>query len=245
MNPIDGHARCPGRLALVVAVALLVSVAAVGCRSSAASVTGRLSVTSGQAEVGRAGEDHKEITGSRDLRVGDGVRMRDGAAVIRLPGNRELELRSGTNLELRATASVERSMPTLLGGDLLVRAPEQPQTVTSGDETIVVRGTVRISRGLALVVATYEGSATVDSAGKSIVVPALRQVAVPAAGLFPIRPSPLEVSPDDTWDQRYLSGAIALGVELQGRSQGFSGQLTGNDGRTVGYFRDLLPALAT
>jgi hypothetical protein len=229
---------------MVLAMALVVSVGAVGCRHSSGSVAGRLTVTSGQAEVGRPGEDHKEVSGSRDLRVGDGVRLRDGAAVIRLPGARELELRSGTDLELRATAAAGSVRPTVVGGDLLVRAAQQPLTVESGAETVVVRGAARISRGLALVVAVYEGSATVDSAGKSIVVPALRQVAVPAAGLFPVRPSPLEISPDDAWDQRYLSGAIALSGELQAQSRGFTGQLTGNDGRTVGYFRELLPALA-
>ncbi|MDQ6727193.1 MAG: hypothetical protein M3066_13655 [Actinomycetota bacterium] len=245
MTAVHRPTRRPGRLGLVVAMAVVVSVVATGCRSSTATVTGRLAVTSGQAEVGRPGEDHTEVTGSRDLRVGDGVRMRDGTAVIRIAGSRELELRTGTDLELRATPAADRSRPTLVGGDLLVRAPEQPLTVSSGNETIVVSGAVRISRGLALVVAVYEGTATVDSAGKSIVVPALRQVAVPAAGLFPTRPAPVEISPDDAWDQRYLSGAIALSAELQARSTGFSGQLTGSDGRSVGYFRDLLPGLAS
>jgi len=235
--------RCT-RLSLMVAVALVVSAGAVACSRTPASVAGRLTVTSGRAEVGRPGEDHKEVSGSRDLRIGDGVRMREGVAVIRLSGDRELELRSGTDLELRATPAAERARPTLLGGDLLVRAAGQPLTVSSGAEEVVVRGAARISRGLALVAAAYEGSATVDSAGRSIVVPALRQVAVPAAGLFPVRPSPLEISTDDAWDQRYLSGAIALSAELQAQSRGFSGQRTGTEGRTVGYFRDLLPGLA-
>lgn len=232
------------RLAVLVAVALVVSLGAVACSRKTVPVTGRLTVLEGNAEIGRPGEERSEITGSRDLRVGDGVRVRDGSAVIRLPGNREMELRTGTDVEFRATDAGEGFRPTLLGGDVLVRAPEQPLTIFSGDEEIVVRGATRVSRGLALLAATYEGSATVSSAARSLVVPALRQVAVPAAGVFPVRPSPLEASPDDTWDQRYLSAAIGLSAELQARSRGFTAQLAAGEGKTVNYFRELLPRLA-
>ncbi len=229
---------------LAVAVCLVVSLGAVSCRRTPPSVSGRLTVSEGHAEVGRPGEERREITGSQDLRVGDGVRVRDGSAVIRFPDDRELELRSGTDLEMRATEVAERFRLTLLSGDLLVRSPEQPLTILSGDGEVVVRGIVRISRGLSLVVAAYEGSATVSSAARSLVVPGLRQVAVPAAGLFPTRPSPLDFSPDDPRDQRYLSGAIGLSAELLARSRGFSAQLGAGEGRTVSYFRELLPRLA-
>lgn len=233
------------RTAATIAVAaLVVSLGAVACSDKSVPVTGRLTVQEGHAEVGRPGEERKEIDGSRDLRVGDGVRMRDGSAVIRLPGGRELELRAGTDVELRATEGGEGFRPTLLAGDILVRAPEQPLTITSGAEEVVVQGATRVSRGLALLAGAYEGSATVNSAARSLVAPALRQVAVPAAGLFPVRPSPLEVSPDDAWDQRYLSAAMGLSAELQARSRGFTGQLAAGEGTTVNYFRELLPRLA-
>lgn len=232
------------RTVLVLTVSLVLPLGAVGCRNTPETVAGRLSVSAGQAEVGRPGEERREVTGSSDLRVGDGVRVRQGSAVIRLAGGRELELRAGTDLELRATDGGDRSRPTLLSGDLLVRSPQQPLRVVSVDEYVVVRGDMRISRGLALVAAAYEGSATVSSAGKSIIVPALRQVAIPAAGLFPVRPAPLVSSPDDEWDQRYLSGAIGLSEELRARSRGFSAQVPEGDGQTVNYFRDLLPQLA-
>lgn len=242
-RPLGRHAggrRCP----LVVVVALVVSVGAVGCRHQSASVAGRLTVTAGRAEVGRPGEERAEVTGSRDLRIGDGVRIRTGAAAVSLAGDRDLELRSGTDLELRAATADERARTVLVSGDLLVRSPQQPLTVTSGDEEVMVSGTARISRGLALVVATYDGSATVSSAARSIIVPALRQVAVPAAGLFPVRPSPLDFSSEDGWDQRYLSGAIGLSAELLARSRGFSAQLAPTEGRTAAYFRSLVPRLA-
>ncbi len=232
------------RCGVFLLLALVLSAAAVGCRRPPASVAGRLTVIDGQAEIGRPGEERREITGSRDLKVGDGVRIREGSTVVRLGGDRELELRPGSDLELRAMDGPEQARPTLVGGDLLVRSPGQPVTVTSGGEDVVVQGVARISRGLALLVATYEGSATVTSAAKSVVVPALREVAIPAAGLFPVRPSPLDFSPDDTWDQRYLSGAIGLSAELLARSRGFSAQQTGGDTRTVDFFRALLPGLA-
>lgn len=236
--------RRPNPLALAVLLSLIVSMGAIGCRRTPTSVAGRLSVVDGRAEIGRPGEDRREVTGSQDLRVGDVVRVREGASVIRLPGGGELELRSGTDLELRARDGAERSRPTLSGGDLLVRSAGPAVAVSSGAEDVAVRGIARVAKGLSLVVGVYEGSVTVNSAARSIEVPALRQVAVPAAGLFPARPSPLDLSGDDGWDQRYLSGAIALSSELLARSRGFSAQLTGAEGRTVGYFRDLLPRLA-
>jgi len=237
-------ARLPYRnVVLLVLPTLVVALGAAGCRRTPVPVAGRLTVVSGQAEIGRPGEERRETTGSRDLRPGDGVRVRDGSTVIRLSGGREVELRSGSDVELRATDDQKVVQPTLRSGDLLVHAPSEVLTVMSGAEEIAVRGTARISRGLALLVASYEGSATVSSAARSVVVPALRQVAIPAAGLFPVRPSPLDFSPDDAWDQRYLSGAIGLSAELLGRSRGFSAQQVGTEGRTAGFFRALLPGL--
>lgn len=245
MIPSVRPSRRLRRCGVPVLLALVVLAGAAGCRRTPPSAVGRLTVIDGQAEIGRPGEERRETTGSRDLKVGDGVRVREGSTVVRLARDRELELRSGSDLELRAIHGQERARPTLVGGDLLVRSPGQPVTVTSGGDDVVVKGVARISRGLALLVATYEGSATVNSAAKSVEVPALREVAVPAAGLFPARPSPLDFSPDDVWDQRYLSGAIGLSAELLARSRGFSAQQKGGETRAVDYFRALLPGLGS
>jgi hypothetical protein len=54
----------------------------------------------------------------------------------------------------------------------------------------------------------------------------------------------LEYVPSDDWDQRYLSDAIDLSNQLAARSDGFTAQLGATEGRSVNYFRDLVPALA-
>jgi hypothetical protein len=232
------------RWALAAAVAVLLVVGLVGCTRSSSPAAGRLTVD-GQADVTRPGEDRREVTGSRDLKVGDRVRVRDGTAVIRLPDDRRLELRVGSDVEMQSAAGEERVRPSLMGGDLLVVSDREALAVATSGAAVAVQGDARISRGVALLVAAYEGSAQLSAAGSSLTVPALRQAAVPPAGQFPTRVTPLEYSPGDGWDQRYLSDAIELGNQLDARSQGFSAQLGPSEGRSFQYFRDLFPRLAS
>ena len=229
----------PARLVLP-AVALL-AVALTGCKSSSGPTVARLTV-SGQADVTRVGEDRREVTSTRNLRVGDRVHLRQGTADIRLGGDR-LELRQGSDVELRAAGSRSRARPELMAGDLLVTSAAAPVDVTAGDADVSVQGIARVSRGVALLVATYKGSSTLSVGGASLAVPALRQAAVLASGGLPARVSPLEYSPTDSWDQRYLSDAIDLGNQLAARSQGFTAQV-GDEARTVQAFRNLFPQLA-
>jgi hypothetical protein len=93
-------------------------------------------------------------------------------------------------------------------------------------------------------VASYNARVTVASAGRSLDVPALRQVAVPAAGLLPGKPSPLIFRAGDAWDQRFLGDAIDLGNQLVARSRGFTAQLGPGEGHTTAFYRQILPALA-
>jgi hypothetical protein len=83
----------------------------------------------------------------------------------------------------------------------------------------------------------------VASAGRDLVVPALRQASVPAPGLVPAAATPLDYRADNPWDRRYLGDAIDLGDELQARSDGFTNQLQPGEGHTAGFYRQLLPAL--
>jgi hypothetical protein len=230
------------RHALVLAVVLLVSVGLAGCRRSSSAAVGRLTVA-GQADVTRPGEDRREVTGARDVRVGDRVLVRQGTAEIRLPEDQRLELRPGSDVELQSGSGRGRAKPALMAGDLLVMSGPTALVVGAPGADVTVTGVARMSRGVALLVATYQGSVVVASAGRSITAPALRQAAVSAAGAFPPRPSPLELSAADPWDQRFLSDAIELSNQLAARSQGFSAQLAGTDGRTAGYFRTLFPRL--
>jgi hypothetical protein len=227
---------------VVPVVVLLTAVALTGCRSSSGPVVARLTVD-GQAEVSRPGEDRKEVTSSRSLRVDDRVRIRQGTARISVGGEQRLELRQGSDVELRAAGSRSQAKPELMGGDLLVTSGNGPFDVIVTGADVSVSGIARVSRGVALLVATYRGFANLTADGRTLTVPALRQVAVQATGGLPARVSPLEYSPNDTWDQRYLSDAVDLGNQLSARSQGFTAQ-GGDEARTVRAFRNLFPQLA-
>ncbi|MGI8984828.1 MAG: hypothetical protein ACR2HM_09905 [Acidimicrobiales bacterium] len=215
-----------------------------GC-SPPAPVAGRLTVD-GQAEILRPGEDRRDVTGSRDLELGDRVRVRQGSAVISLRDDRRLELRAGSDIELRAADGTATVLPSIIGGDLLVVSKGQhfAIAIAAANAEVVVLGDSRISRGVAVLVATYKGSAELKAGGATLAVPALRQAALPPTGQFPTSTTPLEFSGSDAWDLRYLSDAMDLSNQLAGRSSGFSSQLSPTEGRSATYFRDLLPQLA-
>ena len=231
------------RWALALSASVLLAGGVAGCTRSSTPVAGRITVD-GQAEISRPGEDRRELTGSRGLEVGDRVRMLRGTAVIRLPDDRRLELRLGTDVELSAVDQEKQVRPELIGGDLLVVSDDAPLVVRVAGADVAVQGDARISRGVALLVATYEGSTQLSSEGSTSTVPALRQAALSPTGRFPTAASPLEYSPSDVWDQRYLSDAIELSNQLAARSDGFTAQLGPTEGRSFNYFRDLLPRLA-
>ena len=227
---------------LAAGVALLV-VAITSCSRSSPPVAGRLTVD-GQAEILRPGEDRRDVAGSHNLALGDRVRVRQGSAVIRLRDDRRLELRMGSDVELLEVAGPARVRPTVIGGDLLVISDGDAMVVGAANAEVAVQGDARISRGVAVLVATYEGSAQLSAGGSTLTVPALRQAALPPTGQFPAKATPLELSGADSWDQRYLSDAMDLSNQLTGRSNGFSSQLGPNEGRSFNYFRDLFPRLA-
>jgi len=224
----------------------VVTVLAVACTGGGGgSSAARLGVT-GKVEVASGGGPFQFVDGSRTLHAGDRVKVDSGKAVIRLSGDRQLELRNGSEITLGAAAGEANLEPSLVSGDLLVTAPGDKVAlrVTVADSEVSVKsGSARLSRGSAATVASYDADLTVASAGRSLNVPALRQVAVPAAGLLPGRPSPLIFKPGDSWDQRLLGDAIDVGNQLVSRSRGFTAQLGPGEGRTAGFYRQILPAL--
>ncbi len=226
-----------------VMAALLLAGGAAACSRSSASAGGRIDVD-GQAEISRPGEDRREVTGGRDLEIGDRVRMLQGTAVIRLPDDRRIELRTGTDVEIGGIDDSKQVRPVLMGGDLLVVSDDAALAVGVNGADVAVQGDARISRGVAVLVAAYEGTARLNANGSTLTVGALRQAALPATGQFPAKATPLEYLPADAWDQRYLSDAIELGNQLTARSQGFTAQLGATEGRSFNYFRDLVPQLA-
>ena len=225
------------------AVTLLLAAAVAACTRSSGSAVGRLTVD-GRAEVVRPGEDRREVTGSRELEVGDRVRVIEGTAAVRLPDDRRFELRQGSDVVLQAGLHRGSVRPAVMEGDVLVVSDAEPLAVEAAGADVAVQGDARVSRGLVLLVAVYEGTARLSAGGSTLNVPALRQAALPTTGPFPTTVSPLEYSPADPWDQRYLSDAIELGGRLDARSEGFTAQLGPGEGRSFNYFRDLFPKLA-
>ena len=220
------------------------AVALAGCSStSTPPVAGRLTVE-GQAEVLHPGEDRREGSGSRTLEAGDRVRVRQGTAVIQLRDDRRFELRQGSDLELRPREATNDIRPTVVAGDVLIVSHPREMVVSVNSAEVAVQGDARVSRGVSLLVATYEGTAELSANGSTIIVPALRQATLPATGTFPTSVSPLEYSSADAWDQRYLSDAMDLSNQLKGRSDGFTSQLGPTEGRSLNYFRELFPRLA-
>jgi len=236
----------------------LIAGLAVGCSSGSGS-SARLSVT-GKAEVTTSRGSAQSVDGNRTLHPGDRVKVGAGTAVIRLSGDRQVELRTGSEVSLPPSepsggalsgasgSSGSGVQPSLLAGDLLVTAPgavAASVTARVADSVVsVAGGSARLTRGSATTVASYDAQVTVASAGRSLNVPPLRQVAVPAAGLLPGKPSPLIFRAGDSWDQRFLGDAIDLGNQLVARSRGFTAQLGPGEGHTAGFYRQILPALA-
>jgi len=223
--------------------AVLVCVAAlgsglVGCSSRALGPgEARLTVTSGRAQVAATGENWHSAHSDQHLHRNDRVRAVSGLSEVHFSSERTVELRPGAELQVLPD-------PALLKGDVLGTAKGTPLTVTAGSADARVRdGAAHVTRALGVTAASYVGDLTVTSAGRDLIVPALRQAGVPGPGLVPSSPSPLDYRADNPWDRRYLGDAIDLGDELQARSDGFTAQLAPGEGHTVGFYRQLIPAL--
>lgn len=191
---------------------------------------------SGRVLVSPEGETYRRVTSARTLHAGDRVKVLTGSATLALPGNASLELRPS------AEVKVDRR-PLLLAGQALAQAGSRALHIKAGTALARIDGVARLSRTLAFGVATYEGTSRLSSTGRSIDVPALRQASSPASGLLPVRPDPIRVEASDAWDRRFLGLALDLDAQLERRSEGFTAQLSETEGRTVGFFRQVLPAL--
>ena len=171
------------RLITVLALVAVVSGLAAGCSSDQLESGGvRLRVERGAHVLaaergGRLGD----VRGERTLHRGARVEVVTGSAMVGFE-NGSAELRQGSRLELG-------DLPTLVAGHALLASPEhRPVTVAAAGSRLTVAGTARLSRDLAVSAASYSGVVTIQSAGRSLRVPALRQAAVPSLGLLPPAP---------------------------------------------------------
>lgn len=225
-------------------VILVVGLAGISCSRKSPREAGRLTVD-GRVEVTTAEGGQRSITDSLTLRSGEQVRVVEGTATLGLGRGGQLELRQDAQVVLAVIEGSDGDVTRgeLVTGDVLVSsADDAPAEVVAGDTTVEVTGVARVSRRLAVVVATYQGMANLESVTKEQLVPALRQVTVPAPGL-PSRPTPLQFAAADPWDQRYLGDAVDLGNQLVARGRGFTAQIGGGQDTGEAFLRQILPAL--
>ena len=198
----------------------------------------------GLARVTRAdGGPVERVREDTELRRGDRLTMVEGRAV--------LELSAGVDYEARATADPKAStaltmgtVPVLHAGELLVTAEDDASLEAAGTrvqlESSDGLAALRLSRSLAVGVEVYDGVADVDSAGKRGLVPAFRQLEVPAFGEVPQQAEPLAFAQDDDWDRRFLRPAIALDQRLQGLLHDLR-HLRRDGDLPVSFLRSVLP----
>lgn len=174
--------------------------------------------------------DATEIIG-----FGEQVQVEEGAAVLELAGGATYELRHhrdvGTVVEVGAT-------PRVTAGDLLVVAGF-PAAVAVDTATLTAQGALRVDAGES-VASAYARRTRVTGVGDVTELMGLRRlVLVPGAV-----PQPVTFDGTDEWDRRHLGEAIAFGEQLQALARGYTSDLPPGAGRTVGFFRSVLPALA-
>ena len=219
--------------ALLLAGALLLGA---GCsRDPVAPGQARLTFD-GRVLVASKGSAYRPAKDGATLSSGDKVKVASGTASLELAGG-ALDLR-------RSSEVLIGKVPTLLAGESLVTSQKRALEVRAGDAIARVDGAARLERTLAVTLASYAGTARLSTTGRRLDVPALRQATTPAAGVLPARPSPITVDEDDAWDRRFLGVAIELDRQLETRSTGFTSQLAPDEGRTVGFFKQVLPKLA-
>jgi len=226
-------------LAIGLAVGLL-AIGAAGCsRDKLRPGEARLDVD-GRALVTERGKEAKVVERSQKLHFGDRVKLEQGTARVVSGDGRTYDLRcagdSCTELELAAS-------PTLVGGDLLVSTEKAPVVVRTAGSEVEVAGSARVSRSLAVSAAAYRGNVVLRSGGPAFTLPALRQASIPAIGVLPTAAVPLAYNDGDEWDRRYLGAAMAFGRELEARSRAFGPNVRAGEGRTPGFYKQLLPAL--
>lgn len=198
----------------------------------------RLDLSRGSAAlVGEQGRQLARTTSGRTLHRGARIKVLQGSALVHLPGGASIELRPASELHLDAR-------PTLIAGDALATSgPKGPLTVDASEGSAQVTGVGRLTQVLGLDVEAYRGNTTIDSAGRSLPVKAPRHASVAAIGVLPATADPIAYDEHDAWDQRFLADAIDLGRRLSEPARAFGQSLRPNEGRTVGFYRQLMPQL--
>jgi hypothetical protein len=198
----------------------------------------------GVAIVDRVDGGSERVTDQLLLREGDRVASQQGSMRLVLSDGAVLEGRAGSDAE--PTVVEVGEVPELLDGELLAEATTGVVVAAAGNEISLAPGpgAMRVARSLAVDTTTYAGTVPVDSAGQRRVVGAYRRLSVSVLGSPPSRPRPMGYDASDPWDQRYLGEWIDLGERLRNLVGAYSATIRPGEGRTPGFFRLVLPALA-
>lgn len=144
-------------------------------------------------------------------------------------GRAKVELPSGSSIELAPEAElrVNGEEPHISTGSALVRAVSSitVRAGLGGDAEIRASDSVfRVDNGISVLLAVYEGAATVFGSGVPE-IGALQQAVVVQGTDINSGPGPLVVKPNDPWDAELLGEAIDLGLRLEGLQKGLTRQL--------------------
>ncbi|HEY2814352.1 MAG TPA: hypothetical protein VGJ03_12870 [Acidimicrobiales bacterium] len=208
--------------------------------------------TDGSATVVGADGQQRTVHGTLLVHNGDVVEATRGAMKLDLPDGSTVEGRPPLTTD-QADAQPTRvkvDQPVeVLAGDALVTTSKSTDVDADGNRVHLDRGAgnvaaARVSRSLAVVAGVYQGNVTLDSAGQQRTIPALRQLDVATLGRPAAAPRALHVTSGDPWDRRFLGEAIDVGSTLDNYVRGYSSTLTPGDGRTIGFYQGLLPALS-
>lgn len=227
------------RLVVLAALALLAPAA---CSDDGPGLGEARLQLDGEAVLERADGGREVVTDAHDLAEGDRVSMVAGQGELLLADGSRLELRAGLG-DAAPTAVVVGEVPVLEAGELLVTTPDAVTVDADGTEVTVAGGAARVQRDFGMAVAAYDSEVALDSAGVVRSVPALRQMTVPDLGRPPQAARPLAIDEADPWDRRYLGAALDLDEDLETLALALTDNLAEGEGRTVGFFRIVLPGL--
>ena len=202
----------------------------------------RLTV-SGRVLLTERGKDTRPVEKATTIHYGDRVKVVSGTARIEVHDGVAYDLRCGVIGCAESSDFRLASDPTLEGGDVLVTTKQAPVLIHAAGSEVEVTGAARVDRSLAVTAAVYQGSAVLRSGGRPFTVRALRQATVPAIGVLPTAASPLAYDDSDEWDRRFLGAAMAFGRELEARGRAFGPNVRPGEGRTAGFYKQLLPPL--
>ena len=184
-----------------------------------------------------------DLDGTTRTIVDDGEILDFGEQVVLDAGTGVLELAGGATYELRNRdgigTSVEVGSPVrLTGGDVLV-ADGFPAQLSFDTATLTAQGALRVDAEDSTASA-YAGRTRVTGVGDLGELPGLRRLVLVAGAA----PEPVAFDGGDPWDRRFLGEAIAFGERLEALARGYTSDLAPGAGRSVAFFRSVLPELA-